>query len=160
MAKIMDLGEGRFGRYEGNDRSWAIVTDKGETVHTGYAADAGAAESAMRAFLGGGDAVAEPSAAKVEEPAAAAEAGEPEPEGVLIADKATEATDDDDEPTDSTKKLRGKLPDGFPGKAALEEAGYGTYAKVRKLHEQGKLTEVPGIGEATAGHIGEALSEG
>jgi hypothetical protein len=53
----------------------------------------------------------------------------------------------------------GQLQDGFPGKAALEEAGHNTYAKVRKLRDQDKLLDVPGIGEATASHIQEALRE-
>lgn len=55
------------------------------------------------------------------------------------------------------EQLKGKLPDGFPGKAALVEAGYDTYAKTRKLHESGELTSVLGIGEATASSIEEAL---
>jgi len=64
----------------------------------------------------------------------------------------------EEEPLDpQPKTLKGPLPDGFPGKSALEEAGYNTYAKVRKLRDQGKLTDVPNIGDQTAALIEEAL---
>lgn len=49
------------------------------------------------------------------------------------------------------KKLRGKLPDDFPGRAALEAAGLTTYATVRKRLET--LEEIEGVGSATAGKI-------
>ncbi len=51
----------------------------------------------------------------------------------------------------------GALPEDFPGKTALDEAGYGTYAKVRALVDKGELTSVPGIGDATASKIVAAL---
>lgn len=49
------------------------------------------------------------------------------------------------------------LPDDFPGRAALEEAGEATPAKVRKRVADNTLTEIPGIGEATAEKIKEAF---
>lgn len=49
------------------------------------------------------------------------------------------------------KPLKGKLPADFPGHAALEAAGVTTYAKLRK--RLGDLTEIAGIGEATAEKI-------
>lgn len=48
---------------------------------------------------------------------------------------------------------RGKLPDDFPGRAALDEAGLGTYAKVRKSIERDELKDVSGIGPATVEKI-------
>lgn len=58
--------------------------------------------------------------------------------------------------------LRGKLPDGFPGKLALEEAGITTYAQLRKERDahDGSLKHLTGIGDATDGHISEAMKEG
>lgn len=155
MAKTIDLGDGYIGKVTALDTgeyAWSLDTADGKVVHTGYAQDAEIAEAKMKAFLAGGDAVAEPPATQDEE--ATVEESAPEVTDVPEDDEAA------DEPADTSgKKLKGKLPEGFPGKVALDEAGYTTYAKVRKLHEQGKLTEVPGIGEVTAGHIGEALSE-
>jgi hypothetical protein len=73
---------------------------------------------------------------------------------------ATQKSNESDESDESAgTALRGKLPDGFPGKAALEAEGHTTYAKVRALHEKGTLTDVPGIAEATAAKIAEALEE-
>lgn len=46
----------------------------------------------------------------------------------------------------------GKLPDDFPGLAALTDAGITTYGGVRKLDEAA-LVDLPGIGEATAKKI-------
>lgn len=48
---------------------------------------------------------------------------------------------------------RGKLPEDFPGRAALEEADLGTYAKVRKAKERDELKDVAGIGPATIERI-------
>lgn len=53
-------------------------------------------------------------------------------------------------------QLKGKLPEDFPGHSALEAAGITTYAKVRKQLES--LTEVDGIGDATAEKIREAMT--
>lgn len=142
MGKQVELANGYTGaisNYEPGLMTWAVQKD-GATVHTGYAKSDEHAAELMAAFVGDSEAPA----ATVEP---VAEAIEPPP------------ADEPAEESDGAKKLKGKLPDGFPGKAALDEAGYTTYAKVRKLHDQGKLTEVPGIGEVTAGHIGEALSE-
>ena len=58
------------------------------------------------------------------------------------------------EPEHPKSELKGKLPEDFPGHAALLEAGIHTYAQLRKA---GELTEIPGIGEATAAKIAEAL---
>lgn len=46
------------------------------------------------------------------------------------------------------------LPDTFPGKQALAEAGITTYEQVRALDD---LTKIAGIGAATAAKIEEAL---
>jgi cell wall-associated NlpC family hydrolase len=50
---------------------------------------------------------------------------------------------------------RGKLPDDFPGAAALAEVGITTYAQLRKA---GDVTEIKDIGPATAAKIKEALA--
>ncbi len=50
---------------------------------------------------------------------------------------------------------KGKLPEDFPGHAALETAGITTFAQLRKA---GDVTEVEGIGPATAEKINEALN--
>jgi hypothetical protein len=52
---------------------------------------------------------------------------------------------------------KGKLPEDFPGYTALEAEGLTTYAKVRKQLDA--ITDVPGIGDATAEKIREALGE-
>lgn len=67
------------------------------------------------------------------------------------------ATEEANESKAEKKPLRGKLADDFPGKSAFEDAGYDTYAKVRKLHEADELTSVPGVGEATAGAVKEVF---
>lgn len=58
--------------------------------------------------------------------------------------------------TSSSSKKTGPLPEDFPGRTALEEAGIDTYAKVRAA---GDLTKIPGIGEATADKIAEAVKD-
>lgn len=56
--------------------------------------------------------------------------------------------------------LRGALPDDFPGHAALEEADLDTYGRVRHfVHNNGDLTSIAGIGEATANKILVAIGE-
>lgn len=50
--------------------------------------------------------------------------------------------------------IQGKLPDDFPGHAALEAADITTYAGVRNV---GELTAIPGIGGATAKSIQDAI---
>jgi hypothetical protein len=57
---------------------------------------------------------------------------------------------------DNVKQLRGKLPEDFPGHAALEAEGVTTYAQVRKRIKEGTLKGIPGIGDATAAKIEEA----
>jgi DNA uptake protein ComE-like DNA-binding protein len=47
------------------------------------------------------------------------------------------------------------IPDDFPGHAALTEAGYSKLSQVNGLSEE-ELTEIPGIGPATAAKIIEA----
>lgn len=61
--------------------------------------------------------------------------------------------------TEPVTPLKGKLPEDFPGHSALEAEGLTTYAKVRKRIEAGTLTEVAGIGDATAEKIQEAMNE-
>ncbi len=51
------------------------------------------------------------------------------------------------------------LPPDFPGLAALQEAGEATPAKVRKRIADDKLTEIAGIGPATAEQIKTAFEE-
>lgn len=68
----------------------------------------------------------------------------------------TEPVADAPEP-EHVKPKRGKLPEDFPGHAALEAEGITTYAKVRKRLDS--LTEIPGIGEATAEKIKAAMNE-
>lgn len=53
-------------------------------------------------------------------------------------------------------ELKGALPDDFPGHAALAAADITTYAQLRKADD---VTQIVGIGEATAKKIAEALGE-
>lgn len=64
-----------------------------------------------------------------------------------------------EEPEEEAKanRLRGALPDGFPGKAAFEAAGYNTYAKVRAVRKSG--TAVKGVGDATGAAVDEIFAE-
>jgi len=50
---------------------------------------------------------------------------------------------------------QGKLPDDFPGVAALNAAGISTYAQLRHA---GDVNDIEGIGPATAAKIEEALN--
>jgi hypothetical protein len=50
---------------------------------------------------------------------------------------------------------RGALPEDFPGHLALAAEGITTYGQLRKHKD---LTKVPGIGQATAMKISEALA--
>ena len=56
--------------------------------------------------------------------------------------------------SDEPAELKGKLPEDFPGHAALAEAGINTYGQLRKVSD---LTAIAGIGEATAAKILETL---
>jgi hypothetical protein len=58
--------------------------------------------------------------------------------------------------TSSGDKKTGPLPDDFPGRAALAEAKINTYAQLRAA---GDPTTIPGIGEATAEKIAEAMKD-
>lgn len=62
----------------------------------------------------------------------------------------------DEEQADAPKLLQGKLPDDFPGLAALDAAGIHTYAQLRNA---GDVTKIAGIGEATAAKIDEAMAQ-
>jgi hypothetical protein len=129
-------------------------------------------------FIGSGEAVVETEKVSIE-PGVVVEAPVVEAEGVTFdpASAANEAArEDEDEtavtaeakPSDEdegesghTAALRGPLPEGFPGRVALDEAGHGTYAKARKLIAKGEgwWKDVAGVGEVTAGHIEDALKE-
>ena len=69
------------------------------------------------------------------------------------ADRAA-ALESGSTPTTSGEKKNGPLPDDFPGRAALAEADINTYAQARKAD----FTQVPGIVDATARKIAEALN--
>lgn len=70
------------------------------------------------------------------------------------AEPPAEVAPVEDEPA---KPKQGNLPDDFPGRAALADAGINTFAQVRKQRDGEGLTAVAGIGEATARKIDEAL---
>lgn len=61
-------------------------------------------------------------------------------------------------PAESLALKQGHLPEEFPGYSALDAAGEATYTKVRKRIVDGTLTEIPGIGEATADRIKEEMT--
>jgi predicted flap endonuclease-1-like 5' DNA nuclease len=73
---------------------------------------------------------------------------------LIAADKAAKKEVEGEE---GAAKKSGKLPDDFPGHAALEEAGITTYAQVRKAQKADELKDVSGIGDATLANIAEAL---
>lgn len=72
-------------------------------------------------------------------------------------DKSAEELQAEQESTTEPKsRLKGKLPEGFPGYAKLEEAGLGTYAKVRKeLAKDKPFEEIAGIGPKTVEQMRE-----
>lgn len=55
--------------------------------------------------------------------------------------------------TDSGPSPPQSLPDGFPGKSDLEAAGLSTIDNVQQRADDGTLTEISGIGRATAQQI-------
>jgi len=57
--------------------------------------------------------------------------------------------------TSASSAASEELPEDFPGRVALNDAGHRTKADVAKLSEE-ELTEIPGIGPATAKKIVEA----
>lgn len=70
----------------------------------------------------------------------------------LKADSPDTSTD----PANELPMLNGPLPDGFPGRAKLADAGINTYAQVRKAEDG--LEQIEGIGPQTATQIREALA--
>lgn len=62
----------------------------------------------------------------------------------------------DESSPEPNPELRGKLPEGFPGKAAFEAAGFTTYAKVRAAVAKGE--RVSGVADATLAKVKEALA--
>lgn len=75
----------------------------------------------------------------------------------LLAEEkeATEGETKTKAATGSSSAKSGKLPDDFPHRQALADAGYDTYAKVRGL--KGDYSEVGGVGEARGKEIDAAL---
>lgn len=80
---------------------------------------------------------------------------EPSPPDIQV-NAENETQEGSDESEDEGQALRGRLPEDFPGHAALAAAGVDTYGKLRKVSD---LTEIEGIGPATAEKIQEALGE-
>jgi hypothetical protein len=79
--------------------------------------------------------------------------------GVPLADLANAAGAAEED--DAHMKLRGPLPEDFPSRAALDAAGYGTYARLRKQVAKGEgwHKDVAGIGDKSYGPIEDALKE-
>jgi hypothetical protein len=80
--------------------------------------------------------------------------------GIPLAELDAKAASEDDD-SDATTTLRGPLPDDFPSRAALDTAGLGTYAKLRKQIGKGEgwWKDVGGIGEKNHAAIEDALKE-
>lgn len=74
------------------------------------------------------------------------EAATPEPAVEAVAEPMPDLVE--------PEALKGKLPEDFPGHAALADAGINTYGQLAKVED---VTTIPGIGEATAAKIAEAL---
>lgn len=96
---------------------------------------------------------------KAEDPRHEESKGAPDQDETVIAKvvgdsevRPSEETQVDSEGSDT---LKGKLPGDFPGRTALEAGGVTTYAKLRALN--GDYTSIPGVGDATAQKITEAL---
>ena len=70
--------------------------------------------------------------------------------------KGGTAKPDEPEKPEKEAKTDGKLPEDFPGYDALKAEGITTFAKLKKVEN---LTDVPGIGEATAEKIVAALKD-
>jgi hypothetical protein len=93
------------------------------------------------------------------------ESGQAETEGALLSDGEGGQTAAEDSAPSSTEPAepepepaqpKGKLPDDFPGHAALDAFGIHTYGQLRKaLADEVKI---PGIGDATKTKIEEALA--
>jgi hypothetical protein len=85
---------------------------------------------------------------------------EPEAEPEVAPEPVAELVKfEDEEPAQvDTAPKPGKLPEDFPGHQALADAGINTFARARKQRDsKDGLTGVPGIGDATATKIEEAL---
>lgn len=76
------------------------------------------------------------------------------PEGDIAPDSPIQS--DAKLQTEAKPRLKGKLPDDFPGRMALQAAGLDTHAKVRKQLDT--LTEIKGIGQPTANKIRDAFA--
>ncbi len=80
----------------------------------------------------------------------------PKPSATALDPAATEDSTESLKDPSNPKHLRGALPDGFPGKAAFDAAGYTTYAKVRAVRKAG--TKVEGVGDATNAAVDEIFA--
>lgn len=78
-----------------------------------------------------------------------------EPKGPpIVAVKAAELEEAD--APEKAKRLSGHLPEGFPGKAAFEAAGFDTYAKVRAVRKSGEKVE--NVGDKTNEAVDEIFA--
>lgn len=66
---------------------------------------------------------------------------------------------DESEGAEEVVEQKGPLPEDFPGRAALADAGINTFAQARKARDSEEgLTGITGVGDVTAKAIEEALS--
>lgn len=86
--------------------------------------------------------------------AAVTAAEQAEAQKAVDAEAADEKEDAAEAPKTNGSKS-GPLPDDFPGVTALRDAGIKTYAQLRAA---GDVTQIPGIGDATAAKIKAALA--
>lgn len=80
---------------------------------------------------------------------------------VVLPDEAPKEEEEETEsPVDVAPSgpKQGKLPEDFPGRALLADAGINTFAQARKQRDGEGLTAVAGVGPATAQKIEEALA--
>jgi len=101
-----------------------------------------------------GETVTHPEA---DSPNVEAGSGDAETSGTMVADGVEgETADDESVSEEPAPQLKGKLPEDFPGHAALDTAGIHTYGQLRKALEGG--VKIHGIGSATQAKIDEALA--
>lgn len=86
------------------------------------------------------------------------------PEATVPMDSTANVIDNtvaEEDEADATASLRGPLPDDFPHRTHLEAAGFGTYARARKLVAKGEgwHKDVDGIGEKSFKAVEDALKE-